>query len=162
MRPPDSYPLPKQFIMPSGPEPAVAMPDPNRLLIEMADLDWKSHALAGVLDGPDGEEMRWCRPSVRFRLTPKDVQGLSFYMRFILVDDLLRQSGAAALAVSINGRELDRAKLTNGGEQEYRHPVPNDWLAAGQPVTIAVDITPPLATPGGELGVLLRSIGFKK
>jgi len=160
---PDSYPPPAQFVMPSGPEPPAAMPDAFRPLINMADLDWKSHVLADVLDGPDSEEWRWCRPSPRFRITPNEIQGAQFYMRFIVVADILRKSGAVTVAISINGHELDRPRYVEDGEHEYTRAVPDGWLVANQPVTIALDVTPPLVTASGDkLGILLHSIGFKK
>ncbi len=162
-RAPESYPPPAQFVMPPGAEPPVATQDPNRLLIAMADVDWKSYLVSGVIESPDGDDMRWCRPSVRFRLTPNDVQGLQFYMRFILHDLILRKSGSATIAISINGRELDRPRFVNGGEKEYIHPVPDGWLAPGRPVAIALDMDPPLViSAGDQLGILLHSIGFKK
>src|SRR5262249_54219902 len=154
-RAPESYSPPVQFSMPPGPEPAVPAPDPNRPLIAMADVDWKSHVLGGVLESPDGDEWRWCRPSARFRLTPDNVRGLPFYMRVILVDDSFRQSGAVTVAISINGHELARPRFANGGQHEYTHPVPEDWLAAGTPAAITLDVSPPLVTSGGDqLGVL--------
>ena len=162
-RAPDSYPPPVQFVMPSGPEPAAALPGPNRPLLAMADADWKSHVLEGVLDGPDGESFRWCRPVARFRVTPNDVHVLQFYMRFIVVDDALRQTGAVTIAISINGHTLDRPRITTGGEQEYVHDVPQGWLVAREPVTIALDAQPGLVvSPTERLGVLLNSIGFRK
>ena len=66
------------------------------------------------------------------------------------------------IAISINEHELDRLAIKDAGEHEYTHPAPEEWVQPGQPVTIALDVTPPLATSGGELGILLHSIGFKK
>ncbi|HEV2690939.1 MAG TPA: hypothetical protein VGV35_20425 [Bryobacteraceae bacterium] len=139
------------------------MPEPNRLLIAMADADWKSHVVDGVLNGPDGATYQWTRPTASFRLTPNDVRALQFYMRFTLVDDSFRQTGAVTIAISINGHELDRPRMTNSGEREYVHGVPDGWITAGRPVTIALDVEPALITSRGDkLGVLLHSIGFKK
>ena len=160
-REPESYPPPAQFVMPSGPEPAATMPDPNRPLIAMADLDWKTHVVDGVLDGPDGETFRWCHPKAEFRMAPTDVRGLVFYTRFILVDDQFR-NGAVTLTISINGHTLDRARMAKSGGQEYSRPVPDGWLVAGQPAIITLDLSPWLMSNGEQLGVLLHSIGFKK
>jgi len=148
--------------MPSGPEPAPTMPDPDRPMIAMGDLDWKSHVIDGVLDGPDGETYSWCHPKAQFRLTPKDVRGLVFYTRFIVVDAQFRQTGAVTLTISMNGHTLDHARIARGGDQDYERPVPSGWLTAGQPVIITLDLAPPLSFNGDELGVLLHSVGFKR
>ena len=162
-RGPESYPPPAQFVMPSGPEPPATMPDPNRLLIAMADLDWKSHVIDGVLDGPDSENYRWCHPRALFRLTPTDIRSLVFYTRFILIDAQFRPAGVVTLTISINGHTLDRARFVKSGDQEYLRPVPEGWLTAGEPVIITLDLAPPLPVANGDqLGVLLHSIGFRK
>lgn len=129
-------------------------------MLEMADPRADSRIVADVLPAAEGAEWRFTGAHPRFRLQVKTRGNLTFYMRFILPDEMRRP---IVLRVHINANEFQSYRMRDPGEVEYRRPIPDNWVPSVGPVEIGVDVDPPWRSPDGTLlGVLLNSIGFEK
>jgi|SRR5579871_5171990 len=159
---PESYPPPRQVVMPAGPEPSVAVPA-GRLALAMSDPDVNACILRDVYAAPDGSEWRFTGLHPEFRIPISERHGLDFYIRFLVGDDSLLARGPVEFAVHINGHEFRSYRFAYPGDMEYRHPVPDAWIENPGPVGIALDVDPPWRVPDGTVyGLYLNSIGFER
>lgn len=158
-----SYPPPPQVVMPSGPEPPIAVAAGERLLVAMSDPDANVHILADVFDAPDGSEFRFTGLHPQFLLHVDNLAGLVLYVRFFNHDEALRARGPVSLTVRVNGKTLESRRFDTPGDLESRWPLREGWLEKPGPVEISLDVDPPWPQPGGtKRGVLMHSIGFER
>ena len=159
---PDAYPPPAQYVMPSGPEPAAAELAFARPLLAMSDPDIRSHLLADVIAGPEGDEWRWTNAHPKFQVRLAAAEGLDFLMRFRVPRETLVASGPVTITIGLDGHVLDRPRFSSPDEHLYRRPVPPGVLAAGKPLVVALDVDPIWTSPDGtKLGILIHSLGFE-
>ena len=149
-------------MLPPGPEPAVAMPA-SRMSLEMSDPDAGSHILRDVNTETQGTEWRYTGLHPAFRLDLAGRRDLDFYVRFLVGDDSLLARGPFEFSVNINGHRFQSYRFSYPGDTEYRHPVPDDWIARTGPIDISLDIDPPWRLPDASVqGLYLHSIGFAR
>ncbi|MBI3693536.1 MAG: hypothetical protein HY238_01665 [Acidobacteria bacterium] len=163
VRAPDSYPLPAQYVMPSGPESAAAKLDGPRPLLGMSDPDLESRIVQDVRPAPDGDDWRWTGEHPKFRLTLDDVTNLQFCLDLSMRPETLRDTGPVTLTIRINDALLDRPTFAWPGDQEYARAVPAGVLKGPGDVVVSLDVDRPWMAPDQvKLGIYLRSIGFRK
>lgn len=161
-RAPESYAPPLQVVLPNGPEPSVAVPA-SRLLLAMSDPDVNAHILRDVYAAPDGTEWRFTGLHPQFRFPVSERRDLDFYIRFLVGDDSLLARGPVEFSVEINGHRFRSYRFSFPGDTEYRHAVPDDWIAGPAPVDISLDIDPAWKLADGTVfGLYLHSIGFAR
>lgn len=160
---PEAFPPPAQVVMPSGPEPPAASENSARPLLAMSDADADAHILRDVPPARDDPDWRFTGPHPKFRLELHDVSHLVFYVRFFNHREALLARGPVTFAVEINNKQFRSERFSFEGDVEYRHPLPDGFMAKPGPVEISLDISPPWHYPGdGTVGVLLHSIGFQQ
>ena len=158
---PEAYAPPAQIVLPSGPEPLVAVSS-DPLVVAMSDPDASTRIIADVFPAEPGAEWRFTGPHPKFRLQLEHVSPLNFYMRFDNSIESVRDWGPVSFSITINGNSF-RSQRFSSGAQEYRRPVPDSWITKPGPVDIAVDIEPPRRAPNGTpYGIQLHSIGFEE
>jgi hypothetical protein len=159
----EAWAPPPQVTLPSGPEPASAIANGERLLVAMSDSDANAHILSDVFAGLDGAEFRFTGLHPQFLVQADNVGNLDFYMRFFNHDEALRARGPVSCTVAINGRSFRTPPFDARGDQEYRWTLPDGWLAKPGPIEISLDIEPPWRQRDGkDYGVLLHSVGFER
>jgi len=163
-RAPDSLPMPAQYTLPAGPEPAAASLPGARLVLSMADTDIDAHIVRDVMHAETGEPARWTNAHPAFRLVVDDVEDLDFYIHLFLPESTFGVTGPVKLAITINGAVVATPEFRSEGDHEFRSAVPAGILKKDQPVALSFEVRPPFQSPrdGTKLGVLLFSIGFRK
>jgi hypothetical protein len=160
---PDAFPPPAQVVMPSGPEPAAAAENAARPLLAMSDPDADAHIIRDVPPAGNDPDWRFTGLHPKFRLELVDVSHLVFYVRFFNHGEALLARGPVSFKVDINGKQFQSERFPYEGDAEYRHPLPDGFIARPGLVEISLDISPPWQYPGdGTVGVLLHSIGFQQ
>jgi hypothetical protein len=135
----------------------------NRLALAMSDPDIDARVLRDVYPELHATEWRFTGPHPAFRFDPDDRHSLDFYIRFLIGDDSLLARGPVEFAVNINGHRFRSYRFSYPGDTEYRHPVPDDWIAVAGPIHISLDIDPPWRLADGTIyGLFLNSIGFAR
>ena len=161
-RAPESYPPPVQVMLPPRPEPAVVLPV-SRLALAMSDPDIDTHVLRDVYAELHATEWRFTGLHPAFRFDFDERHNLDFYIRLLIGDDSLLARGPVEFTVNINGHRFRSYRFSYPGDTEYRHPVPDDWIAVAGPIDISLDINPPWRLPDGTVyGLFLNSIGFAR
>ena len=101
---------------------------------------------------------RWAldRPVLRFTLP--ETGPLEFTMDFTLPEATFHETGPVTLAISINGKPLDRPHYDHAGDYHYAHSVPEAWLHPNSENLVAI-VPDKCATPE-KLGFVLSRAGF--
>lgn len=139
------------------PQQRPALPTGNFVL--MSDPTADSYIVQGFRAHSE-TTWRWAydHPVLRFSLP--ETGALKFEMDFTLPDATFHQTGPVTLAISVNGRPLDRPRYDHPGDYHYQHEVPEAMLRANGENRVAIDVNKS-ATPE-HLGFVLTRAGFSE
>ena len=158
---PQAYAPPAQIVMPAGPEPAASAG--NGLLFAMSDPDANQHILADVFSAGSGEEWRFTGLHSKFRFEISRLSRLGFYMRFYNSAEALAARGPASFSITVNGNRFESPRFIGAGDQEYRRPIPDGWIAHPGVIDVSLDVDRGWrSSDGTTYGILLNSIGFEE
>lgn len=132
--------------------------------VYMGNPNADAYIVHDVAAASEGGTWRWTyrRPELQFYLATAG--HLRFVMEFAIPDSTFAETGPVTLAVSINGRLLDRFRYEKPGSYTLDKPVPAGYLKpdAINRVTIEPDKIWTSREDGATLGFILTSAGFQE
>jgi hypothetical protein len=80
----------------------------------------------------------------------------------VLPEASLRETGPVNVTFLVNDRVLDRAHYSSSGDQHFETPIPEDWVTAGEDITVGAEVDKTTVDPqaGLKLGIVLVRIGI--
>lgn len=153
---PDSYAPPRQFAMPSDPEPPVEV-----RIITMNHPEAPFSIVEGVRDAGYDWGFKWTLDHARFQLIAGDLTHTDFFLRYAMDPRTLRDRGPVAITITIDGKPFDSFVESIEGVHLHRHSADELTSQSIRVLDVTLTVEPPWISPdGAKLGIFLDAIGF--
>lgn len=130
--------------------------------IHMNAPDAPRHLVTDVLAELNDGSWRWTlkRPTVQFQLP--STESLRLRADLTIADVTYEQTGPVKITVHVGGHLLDVIDCAKPGQRVWEKAVPAEWLTAGSPVLVRMEIDKLWTSPsdGVQRGFILTSLGF--
>jgi|FLYL01.1.fsa_nt_gi hypothetical protein len=110
----------------------------------------------------EANSYRWTGKNPTFRFLLQSTKNLKFLMEFSISGETMKVTGPLTMAVSVNGRLLDRVTYSEPGPKLFEKPVEESWLSEDSETIVSVEFDKVYIAEadGVQLGVTLSRAGF--
>ncbi len=120
-------------------------------------------AISDILPGGSDSEYRWTNQKPRVQCWLEDDGPWMLSVEVISVGEVMKKTGPQMLTFRVNDVTVGTKLLNEAKNYTLEFPVPRSALAARQPAKAGFDIDKVLvSTDGTKLGVLAKSVGFRR
>ncbi len=120
------------------------------------------HFVADVLVDLNDGNWRWTLKSPTLQFVLPSTQAMRLRADLTVAELTFEQTGPVKITVHVGGHLLDTIEFAKPGQRVWEKAVPAEWLTAGGPVLVRLEIDKLWTAPadGVKRGFILTSIGF--
>lgn len=147
---PDSYPVPEQHLpFRSSDTEFVGAGDPFAQKFFVRDIV-----------PSDGGSWRWTAAEPELRFVLRSNQNRKLVFEFVINERTFKDTGPVTITFFVNKRLIGRETYESPGDKRFEKPVPAEWIRPNEETRVLARIENPWHTPQGDLGILLKRVGF--
>ncbi|QOY89187.1 hypothetical protein [Paludibaculum fermentans] len=120
-------------------------------------------AISDILPGGSDSEYRWTNQKPRVQCWLEDDGPWMLAVQVLAVGEVMKKTGPQTLTFQVNGVTVGSKLLDEPKIYTLEFPVPRTALVSRQPAKAGFDVDKVLvSTDGMKLGVLAKSVGFRR
>lgn len=139
-----------------------AEPGRLRAFVAMSDPDAEIHLVGGVSRKLEAGAWRWASERAELQFAVTEARRFRFIVDLAIAEATFAHTGPVTLSVFVEGKPLGALRCESPGPRRFERPVPQEWLPAGRPVRVTVEVDKAYVDPGDgrRFGFILQRAGF--
>jgi hypothetical protein len=150
MKAPDSYPVPEQHL---------PFRSTDTEFISAGDPFAQKFFVRDVVPS-DGGSWRWTAAEPELRFVLQSTRNRKLLFEFVINERTFKDTGPVKISFFVNKRLIGSETYGSPGHKSFEKPVPDEWIRPNEETRVMAQIENPWHTPQGDLGILIKRVGF--